>query len=284
MQKTKDYSELDLTDSFIFSKVMTDEKLCKRLLEIILGIDILKIEYIEAEKDMKFAPDGKGVRLDVYVDDKQGTVYDIEMQAIDTKELPKRSRYYQSMIDLTVLEKGEDYHALKKSYVIFICMSDVFGRGRYVYTFRNTCVEDVGLELGDDATKIFLNPYGKGEINEELSEFFKYLREHKPTDEFTKALDDSVAVARHSAVWRKEYMTIEMEIRHAAYVAREEGYAEGDTGRLVSLICKKLKKGMSVAQIADAVEEDEARVQVIVDVAQKYAPDYDVDKIVQELL
>ncbi len=284
MQKIKDYSELDLTDSFIFSKVMTNEKLCKKLLEIILGIDILKIEYIEAEKDMKFAPDGKGVRLDVYVDDKQGTVYDIEMQAIDTKELPKRSRYYQSMIDLTVLEKGEDYHALKKSYVIFICMSDVFGRGRYVYTFRNTCVEDVGLELGDDATKIFLNPYGKGEINEELSEFFKYLREHKPTDEFTKALDDSVAVARHSAVWRKEYMTIEMEIRHAAYVAREEGYAEGDTGRLVSLICKKLKKGMSVAQIADAVEEDEARVQAIVDVAQKYAPDYDVDKIVQELL
>ena len=284
MQKTKDYSELDLTDSFIFSKVMTNEKLCKKLLEIILGIDILKIEYIEAEKDMKFAPDGKGVRLDVYVDDKQGTVYDIEMQAIDTKELPKRSRYYQSMIDLTVLEKGEDYHALKKSYVIFICMSDVFGRGRYVYTFRNICVEDSEVELGDDATKIFLNPYGKGEINEELSEFFKYLREHKPTDEFTKALDDSVAVARHSAVWRKEYMTIEMEIRHAAYVAREEGYAEGDTGRLVSLICKKLKKGMSVAQIADAVEEDEARVQEIVDVAQKYAPDYDIEKIVKELL
>ena len=83
-------------------------------------------------------------------------------------------------------------------------------------------------------------------------------------------------------------MTIEMEIRHAAYVAREEGYteghAEGDTGRLVSQICKKLKKGMSVAQIADAVEEDEARVQLIVDLAQKYAPDYDVDKIVQELL
>ncbi len=37
-------------------------------------------------------------------------------------------------------------------------------------------------------------------------------------------------------------------------------------------------------QIADAVEEDEARVQEIVDVAQKYAPDYDVEKIVRELL
>ncbi len=79
-------------------------------------------------------------------------------------------------------------------------------------------------------------------------------------------------------------MTLEMEIRHAAHVAREEGHVEGDTGRLVNQICKKLKKGMSVAQIADAVEEDEARVQTITDVAQKYAPDYDVEKIVQELL
>ncbi len=292
MQRTKDYSELDLTNSFIFSKVMTDERLCKRLLEIILGIDILRIEYIEAEKDMKFAPDGKGVRLDVYVDDNQGTVYDIEMQAIDTKELPKRSRYYQSMIDLTVLEKGASYEDLKKSYVIFICMADVFGKGRYVYTFRNICVDDPSIELGDDATKIFLNPYGSGEISEELSEFFGYLREHKPTGEFTRALDESVTTARGSAVWRKEYMTLEMEIRHAAHVAREEGFAEGrvegraegETSRLVSLICKKLKKGMSVAQIADAVEEDEARVQTITDVAQKYAPDYDVEKIVQELL
>ena len=304
MQKTKDYSELDLTNSFIFSKVMTDERLCKRLLEIILGIDILRIEYIEAEKDMKFAPDGKGVRLDVYVDDKQGTVYDIEMQAIDTKELPKRSRYYQSMIDLTVLEKGASYEDLKKSYVIFICMADVFDKGRYVYTFRNICVDDPSIELGDDETKIFLNPYGSGEISEELSEFFGYLREHKPTGEFTKALDESVTTAKGSAVWRKEYMTLEMEIRHAAHVAREEGYAEGraeghsegleegraeghsegDTGRLVNQICKKLKKGMSVAQIAEAVEEDEARVQEIVDVAQKYAPDYDVEKIMRELL
>lgn len=75
-------------------------------------------------------------------------------------------------------------------------------------------------------------------------------------------------------------MTLEMEIRHAAHVAREEG----ETSRLVNQICKKLKKGLPVVQIAEAVEEDEARVQTIVDVAQKYAPDYDVEKIVQELL
>ncbi len=277
---TVKYSELELTNSFIFSKVMTEERLCKKLLEIILGIKIRKIDYLEAEKQLEFAPDAKGVRLDVYVDDKHGTVYDIEMQAIDTKELPKRSRYYQSMIDMTVLERGAEYSKLKKSYVIFICMSDVFNKGRYVYTFRNICVEDSSIELGDEATKIFLNPFGKGEISEELTEFFGYLRDHKPTGEFTQALNESVVKARTSAEWRKEYMTVEMEIRQAAYVAGEEAGAK----ILVNLICKKLKKGMSISQIADAVEENEEKVQDIVDIAQKYAPNYDVEKIVEELL
>ncbi len=80
-----------------------------------------------------------------------------------------------------------------------------------------------------------------------------------------------------TAEWRKEYMTVEMEIRQAAYVAGEEAGAK----ILVNLICKKLKKGMSISQIADAVEE---KVQDIVDIAQKYAPNYDVEKIVEELL
>lgn len=75
-------------------------------------------------------------------------------------------------------------------------------------------------------------------------------------------------------------MRVKMRLRE--YWDREN--AAYDAGRLVNQICKKLKKGMSVTQIAEAVEEDEARVQEIVDVSQKYAPDYDVEKIVQELL
>ena len=33
--------------------------------------------------------DAKSVRLDVYVRDGKGTIYDIEMQVVDTKELSK---------------------------------------------------------------------------------------------------------------------------------------------------------------------------------------------------
>ena len=36
--------------------------------------------------------------------------------------------YCQGMIDLNILEKGEDYRNLKKSYVIFICTFDQYGK------------------------------------------------------------------------------------------------------------------------------------------------------------
>ena len=60
-------------------------------------------------------------------------VYDIEMQVADTRELPKRSRYYQSMIDLQMIDKGQSCKKLKPSYVIFICSFDVFNKGRHEY-------------------------------------------------------------------------------------------------------------------------------------------------------
>ena len=63
------------------------------------------------------------------------TVFNLEMQTTTYKELPKRSRYYQGIIDLNMIEKGESYDILKESYVIFICTFDFFEKGRSVYEF-----------------------------------------------------------------------------------------------------------------------------------------------------
>ena len=51
------------------------------------------------------------------------------------KNYRKRSRYYQGIIDLNMIEKGESYDILKESYVIFICTFDFFEKGRSVYEF-----------------------------------------------------------------------------------------------------------------------------------------------------
>ena len=82
---------------------------------------------------------------DVYVEDDQNTVFNLEMQTSDNRNLPKRMRYYQGVIDLNILQKGQDYTKLKKSYVIFICTFDPFGEGRHIYTFCNTCQENTAL-------------------------------------------------------------------------------------------------------------------------------------------
>ena len=65
---------------------MQDAELCKELLQRILPeLEIDHVEYPEAQKSIKTDVDAKSVRLDVYVRDGKGTVYDIEMQVADKK-------------------------------------------------------------------------------------------------------------------------------------------------------------------------------------------------------
>lgn len=82
------------------------------------------------------------------------------MQVLDTGNLPKRLRFYGSLADTQMLEKGVVYSKLRDSYVIMICPFDQYGEGRHVYTFTNRCKEDPDLEMGDGTTKIVLNVAG----------------------------------------------------------------------------------------------------------------------------
>ena len=66
------------------------------------------------------------MRLDAFLKDGMNTVYNVEMQTSDFEDLPKRSRYYHSIIDAEHLQKGQDYSELGDSYVIFICTKDIF--------------------------------------------------------------------------------------------------------------------------------------------------------------
>lgn len=208
-----EYSRLTLANDFIFAKVMMNEKLCKKLLEVILGIKIERIEYVETQKTIFHIIKSRSVRLDVYVKDSKKTVYNIEMQTTNTRNLPKRSRYYQGMIDLNLLKKGKDYKQLNKSYVIFICTFDVFNKGRHIYTFENYCEQDKELCLNDEATKIFLNPYSDMEdIDEELNNFLRYLADGKPVDDFTRELDQEVTIVRENRKWRLAYMTMALKM------------------------------------------------------------------------
>lgn len=177
-QGAKEYDELQFTDDFLFCKVLeNNEDLCKELLELILGKKISRINYLAKQKVIDITSDGKGICLDVYLEDDKNTVFDIEMQTTTSKNISKRTRYYQGMIDLNLIEKGADYKELKKSYIIFICMQNPFKeKDLHLYTFENRCNEDVGLFLDDESTKVILTPEGNADdVLNGLSEFLNYL-------------------------------------------------------------------------------------------------------------
>ena len=191
------WESIGLSNDFLFGKIMRKPALCKRMLEIILGIKIDRIEYLESQKSIDEEWDARSIRLDIYVQDNKDVAYNIEIQTTNTGDLPKRSRYYQSVLDMQQLNNGERYRNLKRTYIIFICTFDLFKLGRHVYTFENQCCEERSLQLGDEAYKLFLNTEGiMDDVSTDLKAFLDYMGGRPPNHEFIKELSHEVALAK----------------------------------------------------------------------------------------
>ena len=216
----------------------------------------------QTEKELRTAPWLRSIRLDVYALDKEFSVYSTEMQKEYRNDLVKRSRYYQSLVDAGLLEPGvPDYNRLNTSYIIMIMPFDLFGHKKYVYTFRARCEEEPECLLEDGATRIFLNTRGENddEVPWELAEFLHYLEE--TTDERAASTDSQRIKRIHRRV-RKVRLSEEVGVKYMQ--AWEEKYYEREEGahnKLRELAAKKYRKGMSVKEIAELLEESETTVQ-----------------------
>ena len=150
------------------------------------------------------------------------------MQTTNYEELPKRSRYYQDIIDLKLIEKGQSYDILKTSYVIFICTFDFFEKNRSIYEFENICVDDSDIKLNDGTHKIFLNTKGNRDgISEELQMLLDYFDGREPESQLAKDIDRKVFEARNNKQWRREYMSYQMELNQQYKNGRAEGIEQG---------------------------------------------------------
>ena len=225
----KTVDELTFSDDYMFGEIMKDPDICAHVIEVLLKIKVEKIEYLERQKIFKESYDSKGVRFDVYVKDSD-RVFDIEIQCRTVSDLPKRTRYYQSMIDMDNLLKGETYDSLPESFIIFICKKDPFSLKLPQYTFRNRCIEDKTLFLGDKTTKVFYNAesYGGAEDGE-LRAFLKFVAENQAEDEFTRALESHIFETIRSETFRREYMEMTLREHDLLYWGKQEGLEEGRT-------------------------------------------------------
>ena len=182
----KTLQELTLLDRFLFDEAMEDKEIHEALLKIILGEDAVRLlDEVETEKELRTMPWLKSIRVDVFAVDDKGEVYNTEMQKQVRNDLIKRSRYYQALIDSSLLQPGEtDYNKLNDCTIVMITPYDLFGQGKYLYEFCEACTTEGHLYLGDGARRIFVNTHGKNvdEVSPELVELC-YLIEYNEAKE-----------------------------------------------------------------------------------------------------
>ena len=244
------FANLTIQSDFIFKKVMSRKRICKHLLEELLQIEIADINYIEAEKTIDPDYSSRGIRLDIIVADDKNTHYNLEMQVKNKKNpqtkafvLPKRSRYYQALLDIDLLQAGQPYDLLPPTFIIFICIFDFFEKGNYVYTFKKRCLEDLELEFPDEATTMILNTKGThGDISKDIKSFYDYVNNHIVTTDFTKQIDDEISYLKLDTKVRREFMLMEARLLDE----RREGIAEGKEIGLVEGEAIGLAKGESI--------------------------------------
>ena len=262
MTETK-FEDLKISNDFMFKEVMKSNKeLCKRLVGSIMQQEIEDIVYIDTEKTLQPYYDSRGIRLDVILADENHTRYNLEMQARNVISkagvalLPKRTRYYQSVIDMDMLKKGQDFDQLNPLVLIFICTFDFYKEGRYVYTFKSRCLENLELELANDVTVKLVNAKGnQGQINDLLKNFLQYVMTNKPVDDFTKDVERQVWAVKNDKKAREEYMVLQAKIREHEIVAFEAGEAQGEANQIVAMVERKMKfKNMTCEEAMDDLD------------------------------
>ena len=174
-------------------------------------------------------------------DDKEITVL-LKMQTTIQEDLPRRMRYYQSMIDVDSLISGCEYETLKESYIIFLCTKDPLGLGLPVYTFKTICKEKSGFTLNDGVNKIFFNAGAfDTEKNLEIKGFLGYLCSGRPSDNFTEDIEQRFERLKINEIFRSDYMMDALPLHDARRAGLKEGMQKG-------LLAGERKKAIETAK------------------------------------
>lgn len=242
-KESKTLQELNLTDDFLFDVTTEELENCKAIIELTTGLRLKSLKWKSGQKVIHNLPRKRGVRLDFIAESEDGRIFDVEMQNRNEGNIPKRTRFYQALIDAPILKSGErGFDKMNPLYIIIICNYDPYGKKKYCYTFDNQCKEVPGLRLGDEVTKLLLSTKGENEeeVSKELVDFLHYVTESNENglpdecDERLKRLHESIREIKASADMEVEYMKMEERER----IIRDEGV---EFGKQIGIINGKIE-------------------------------------------
>ena len=249
----KDNNEpIRITNRYAFAEVMKkDLQLSARVISVTIGRKVSKIRLAESEKELKSSDDLRGVRFDVWFEDNENRMYDLELQVYDEKNLTKRMAFYQGKMIVEETKSGAGFEDIKEVFVIFICTGkDPFERRRTVYQFETKEVNDDSIIVEDERHAYVLNFTEEREKsdNEELEEIAEYFIHHTVKENgISEELDELVKSFNEDREWRNNIMTFGEEL----VMAEKRGHKQGREEGIGHIAMNMLKMGLDIDMIAE---------------------------------
>ena len=142
--------------SDIFMRNVFKQKEClEYVLQVIMEKPDLSVTDQVIQKDYKNLQ-GRSAIMDCVARDSNGKQFDVEIQQDNEGASPKRARYHSGLMDMNILNPGQDFDELPESYVIFITRDDVLGYGLPAYHIDRQ-IKELDKEFQDEAHIIYVN-------------------------------------------------------------------------------------------------------------------------------
>ena len=254
--------ELRLMDDDFFSEALDGKvEAVEYILNTVLERADIKVKSTKAQVEYKSATK-RSITLDIQAEDADGKLVDIEIQRSDKGAGVRRARFHSSMIDRTILSKGEDFEDLVDTYVIFITENDKFGKGIPLYHVERKITEMDDELFGDGAHILYVNGEYR-DMEHPVGSLMHDFNCKDAKDMVNPLLAEEVRYLKETEGGQKQMCRLLEEMREeAAAEARAEGKAEGraegkEEGKAegkVSDAIKMLTKGYPVEEIMEITD------------------------------
>lgn len=271
----KSLEDLNLMDSFLLDAATEDPENAKKIAKVIIERatgHVVENLVVETEKQLKgLSIDKRGIRMDIYVREQKQTedefstlcLYDIEPNKYQEKNLPRRSRFYQSLIDAKLIPTNTPFEELPDVITIWILPYDPFGEDRMIYTVKNVVAESNHIIYNDGVIKLFLYTKGTKGGSKELKDLLTYM-EHTTVesaiDKDLQEIQGIVNTIKERRETKERFMTLQEMINYEKRDSFEVGQIIG-----AILNCKYL--GLDINQTKEAIIN---QFQLYESVADKY--------------
>lgn len=250
--------EFNLTSDLFACKVFEDVGACQELCEILLRERPVVLQSVRTQYVIRNL-ETHSMELDILAERDNGDMIGIEIQMYEETAPFRRTRYYLSGIDMSILEKGKDYDKLPAVTMVYLTKEDIIGDG------KGCCVIERMISCQGNISDNGDKPENTKKISNGVRERYynlEYCTGDDQIDELLTYFKDSDPYYRSETfpriVQRVKYFKIQREgvnvMCEIADRIRNEGMLEGMTKAVIELL---EDLGQVPQQIAELIRSED---------------------------